>query len=122
MEKNNSNKYNLNKRTINFSKNILDFCKNLNNNQITKPLILQLIRSATSIGANYMEADEACSKKDFINKIFISIKETKETKYWLEIIAHTVPEIKEQARYLWREAHELNLIFATIIRKVKNNL
>jgi len=74
-------KFDLEERTILFSKNVVDFCKKLSKNLIANPLISQLIRSATSIGANYMEADEASSKRDFINKICIAKKEAKETKY-----------------------------------------
>lgn len=109
-------KYDLEERTTQFSKNIIDFTKKLHQNSITRSLISQLIRSGTSIGANYCEADEASSKKDFINKIFIAKKETKETKYWLRIIAHTLPNHREEARTLWKEAQELNLILAAIIR------
>lgn len=108
--------YDLEERTALFSEKLIDFCKNIKHNTITIPLISQIVRSGTSIGANYCEADEASSKKDFINKICIAKKETKETKYWLRIIAHTVPEQKDIARILWKEAQELNLIFASIIR------
>ena len=109
-------KYDLEDRTLKFSEGIIDFTKKLPQNLITKPLINQLIRSGTSIGANYCEADEANSKKDFINKIAIAKKETKETKYWLRVIAYTLPESKETTRKLWKEAQELNLILAAIIR------
>ena len=109
-------KYDLEERTINFSKDIIDFCKKLPQNSINRSLVSQLIRSGTSIEANYSEADEANSKKDFINKIAISKKETKETKYWLRLIAHTFPDSKQEARELWKEAQELNLILAAIIR------
>jgi len=109
-------KYDLEERTINFSKDIIDFCKKLPQNSINRSLVSQLIRSGTSIGANYSEADEANSKKDFINKIAISKKETKETKYWLRLITHTFPDSKQEARELWKEAQELNLILAAIIR------
>ena len=108
--------YDLEERTAIFSENLVDFCKSIKPSTITIPLISQIIRSGTSIGANYCEADEASSKKDFINKICIAKKETKETKYWLRIIAHTLPEQKDAARVLWKEAQELNLIFASIIR------
>ena len=109
-------KYDLEERTIKFSKDIIDFCRKIPQNSISRPLVSQLIRSGTSIGANYCEADEASSKKDFINKISIAKKETKETKYWLRIIAHTLPSHREEARTLWKEAQELNLILAAIIR------
>ncbi len=116
--------YDLEERTAKFSEDIIDFTKKLSQTPITKPLISQLIRSGTSIGANYCEADEASSKKDFQNKVAIATKETKETKYWLRIIAHTLPQFKDEARVLWKEAQELNLILAAIIRnskKSKNN-
>lgn len=116
-----SSNYDLEDRTARFSEEIISFCQKLRQDVITRPIISQLIRAGTSIGANYSEADEASSKKDFINKMSIAKKEIKETKYWLRIIAHTIPEIKENARKLWKEGQELNLIFATIIRKTQNN-
>ncbi|MFZ2970231.1 MAG: four helix bundle protein [Minisyncoccia bacterium] len=114
-------KYDLEERTAKFAERIIDFTKKLPQTQITKPLINQIVRSGTSIGANYSEADEANSKKDFINKIAIAKKETKETKYWLRLIAYTLPEFKDEARELWKEAQELNLILAAIIRNSNKN-
>jgi len=115
-------KYDLEDRTMKFSKDIIDLVRKIPENSVTKSLIGQIVRSGTSIGANYCEADEASSKKDFINKLCISKKETKETKYWLQLIAHTLPNFKDESRILWKEAQELNLILATIIRKCKDNL
>ena len=112
-------KYDLEERTILFSKQIIDLCKKVPKNIIANPVVNQLVRAGTSIGANYSEADEASSKKDFINKICIAKKETKETKYWLRILAHTVEEMTPEAKQLWKEAQELNLIFAAIIRNTK---
>ncbi len=112
-------KYDLEERTTKFSKDIIDFLRKIPENSITKPLISQIVRSGTSVGANYCEADEASSKKDFINKIAIAKKEVKETKYWLRLIVHTLPVFKDEARNLWKEAQELNLIFAAIMRKTK---
>lgn len=112
--------YDLDERTSRFAEQIIDFCKSLRQDLITKPIISQLVRAGTSIGANYSEADEASSKKDFINKMTIAKKEIKETKYWLRIVAYTLPETKEKVRPLWEEGHELNLIFATIVRNAKN--
>jgi len=109
-------KYDLEERTIKFSKNIIDFCMKIPQNSVNKSLVNQLVRSGTSIGANYSEADEANSKRDFINKIAIAKKETKETKYWLRLIAHTFPDFTSEARTLWKEAQEFNLILAAIIR------
>ncbi len=114
-------KYDLAERTARFGEAILDFVKKLPQNLITRTLINQLIKSGTSIGANYCEADEASSKRDFQNKIFIAKKESKETKYWLRQIAHALPRFKNQARKLWQEAQELNLILAAIIRSSKKS-
>jgi len=113
-------KYDLIERTVKFSENVIDLASKLPQNTITIPIISQLVRSVTSIGANYSEADEANSKKDFINKIAIANKETKESKYWLRIIAHTMPQFKDEIRILWKEAQELNLILSAIIRNSKN--
>ena len=79
------------------------------------PLISQLIRSGTSIGANYCEATGASSKRDFRNKIFICKKESQETKHWLRMIVKATPEMKDKARELWKEAQELTLIFNKIV-------
>ncbi|MBI2123699.1 MAG: four helix bundle protein [Candidatus Wildermuthbacteria bacterium] len=113
--------YDLEERSLRFSNSVIDFARSIPRNIITNPLISQLVRAGTSIGANYCEADEASSKKDFINKIAIAKKETKETKYWIRTIVHAVPELKEGARPLWQEAQEFNLIFAAIIRNTKSN-
>ena len=114
MTKFSSGKYDLEERTAIFGEKILEFCQKIQKTVINIPLISQLIRSSTSIGANYCEANGASSKKDFRNKIFICRKEIQETKYWLEIIAESNPEIKDKLRKLWKEAHELTLIFNKI--------
>ena len=74
-------KYDLKCRTENFGKSIIELVKTLPENYITIPLIDQLVRSATSVGANYCEADNAHSKKDFKHKISICKKESRETKH-----------------------------------------
>lgn len=111
--------YNLEKRTANFSEEIILFVQKLPKNNINNPLISQLIRSATSIGANYCEANGASSKKDFKNKIYICKKEAKETKYWLQIISTANPEHREQCRKLWKEVQELTLIFSKIVLTIE---
>ena len=113
------NDYNLEERTIKFSGDIIEFVKTLKKDIINTPLISQLIRSATSIGANYFEANGASSRKDFRNKIYICKKESRETKYWLQMIAKTNSEVKEKARILWKEAHELTLIFSKILLTIE---
>ncbi len=109
--------YDLEERTARFGKTVIEFAKKIPENVITKPLINQLIRAATSIEANYCEADDAESKKDFLHKIGICKKESRETKYWLRMIAKAVPELKGEDSIYIREAQELNLIFAAIRRK-----
>ena len=115
-------RYDLVERTSALSENIIKFCKSIKRDTITTPIVGQLIRSGTSIGANYCEADEGSSKRDFINKMSIATKEIKETKYWLQMIQCAAPETSETANALWREVHELNLIFAAIIRKTQNGM
>jgi four helix bundle protein len=110
-------KYDLEERTAEFGKNIIDLAKLIPQNPITKPLINQLVRSGTSIGANYCEADGAESKKDFKHKLGICKKEAKETKHWLRMIVVAYPKLTVESRKLWREAQELTLIFSSIIRK-----
>jgi four helix bundle protein len=83
---------------------------------ITERLLKQLVRAARSIGANYAEADDASSRKDFRYRIGICKRESRETKYWLRMIAKAVPEVAQRARSHWSEAKELHPIFAAIFR------
>lgn len=108
-------KYDLDERTAKFGENIIQFAKTIPQNPITLPLITQLVKASTSVGANYSEADRAESKKDFEHKIGICKKESKETKHWLRMIAKAVPELKDSAKVVWQESNELDLIFSTII-------
>lgn len=117
IQNSNKKKYDLKERTYKFGKDIILFVKNLNFNPINTPLISQLVRSATSIGANYMEADVAESKKDFQHKIGICKKEAKETLHWLQMITAANPSTEEKAKVLYQEAHKFVLIFSTIIKK-----
>ncbi len=107
--------YDLENRTIKFSENIIVFLRKIKKDTINTPLISQLVRSATSVGANYCEANGASSKKDFKNKIHICKKEAKETKYWLQLISKANSEKAEECRSLWKEAQELTMIFSKII-------
>lgn len=116
----NNIKFDLEERTEKFGENIIDFTKEVPKNVITLPLISQIVRSGTSVGANYFEANGADSKKDFIHKTGICKREARETKHWLRMIVKAVPELKEKAVILWKEAEELNLIFSKIIRSCKN--
>ena len=107
--------YDLESRTKAFSKKMINLLSEIKITEINRNIISQLIRSATSIGANYCEANNASSKKDFKNKIFICKKESQETKYWLELLAEINKENIIKLRLFWKEAHELLLIFSKII-------
>jgi four helix bundle protein len=109
--------YDLAERTARFGEAIIAFVKRIPRNVVTNPLIGQLVRSATSVGANYCEADDAVSKKDFRHRISICKKEARESKYWLRMIAAAEESAKLDARVHWQEAKELHLIFASIWRK-----
>jgi four helix bundle protein len=100
-----------------FGESIIAFAKQLPRNPVTLPLISQIIRSGTSVVANYCEADNAVSKKEFLHRIGLSKKESKETMYWLRMIACAEPDSNKLARVLWQEAKELHLIFTAIWRK-----
>lgn len=117
-------KYDLENRTKVFSKEIIRLLIKVKKSRINENIVTQLIRSATSVGANYCEANGASSKKDFKNKIYICRKEIQETEYWIEMLAETNQEEKEKLKKLWAEAHELTLIFnkisTTLAEKVKN--
>jgi four helix bundle protein len=108
--------YDLEERTAAFGEAVIDFTLSIKRNPIVSPLLTQLIRSGTSVGANYCEADDAESKKDFRHKIGLCRKEARETKYWFRMVVRAVPESKEAARLLWKEANELHLIFSKIRR------
>jgi four helix bundle protein len=109
-------RYDLEDRTTRFGEAIIDFAKAVPVSPITEPLLKQLVRAGTSIGANYAEADDAASRKDFRYRIGICKRESRETKYWLRMVAKAAPELAERARANWSEAKELHLIFARIFR------
>ena len=120
MSINENRKYDLEERTALFGENVIVFVRKIKQDEVSKPLIRQIVRSSTSIGANYMEADGGVSKKDFRNKIGTCKKEAKETKHWLRMISKSNPEKTEECRALWKEAHELVLIFSKIFNNSKD--
>jgi four helix bundle protein len=109
-------KFDLAERTARFGESILRFAKSVKRTEETRPLIRQVVRSGTSIGANYLEADEAGTKSEFRYRISICKREIKETRYWLRMIVCACPSVRDSAAELWKEASELNLIFAAIYR------
>jgi len=114
-------KYPLEERTSLFGEAIIRFCKILPKDLMTQQPAIQLLRSGTSIGANYMEANNASSKKDFTNKIFICKKEAQETKYWLRMLKAMHPQFTSELSKLHQEAQELTLIFQKITTTARSN-
>lgn len=112
--------FDLEERTAKFGEAVIEFAKKLPLSPVNNRIIDQPVGASTSVGANYCEADEAVSKRDFLNKIRICKKEAKETKFFLRMAARAVPESKDRARQLWCEAKELHLIFAKIFRSGRN--
>ena len=114
--------FDLEERTARFGEAIIDFCAEIPLGPRTNRLVDQLTGCGTSIGANYGEADDALSKKDFAKTIGICRKEARETLFFLRMIARASPDLKPKARRLWQEAHELHLIFSKIRRTTLKNL
>ena len=113
--------HNLEERTAIFGEAVIGLCKTVKRDVITVPIIGQLVRSGTSIGANYMEANGASSMKDFRNKIFICKKESQETKHRLRMIDQYTPENKADIKKLLLECQELIMIFQKITSTLREN-
>jgi four helix bundle protein len=111
--------YDLEERTARFGEAVIDFAKTIPQNPVTNRLIWQLVGAATSVGANYVEADDAVSKKEFLKNIGTWQKEARETKHFLRMAVQAVPELRPQARKVWFEAKELHLIFSKVRRTGK---
>ena len=109
--------FDLEERTGVFGENVVRFAKKIPRDPANDRLIGQLVGAATSIGANYCEANEGVSKKDFRNTISRCVKEAKETKHFLRMVAAAEPKLADAARTLYREAKELHLIFAAMFRQ-----
>src|SRR5438552_19161498 len=112
--------FDLEERTARFGEVAIDFAKTIPQDAVTNRIISQLVAAATSVGANYVEADDAVSKKDFLKTIGTCRKEAREVKHFLRMAVRAVPELKPKARKLWLEARELHLIFSKIWRTGKN--
>jgi four helix bundle protein len=111
--------YDLEERTALFGEAVIDFARTIRQGAVTNRIISQLVGAATSVGANYVEADDAVSKKEFLKNIGTCRKEARETKHFLRMVVRAVSELKPQARTLWLEAKELHLIFSKIWRNGK---
>ena len=115
-EPNEKRVYDLEDRTARFGEAVIDLAKMVPQNAVTSRIISQLVAAGTSVGANYVEADDAVSKKEFLKNMGTCKKEARETKHHLRMIVRAVPELKPEARKLWLEAKELHLIFSKIWR------
>ena len=117
-ESRNSKQYDLEDRTFEFAKEVRVFTRSVNNDLVNMEDKKQLVRSSGSVGANYIEANEALSKKDFVMRIKICRKEAKESRYWLNLIhVQTDTGLEGQRKKLAKEAQELTNIFGAILRK-----
>jgi four helix bundle protein len=110
-------RFDLEERTARFGEAIIRFAKRIPRGPGNNRLIDQLVGAGTSIGANYCEADDGVSRKDFKNKIGTCRKEARETKFFLRMVATAEEGLKDDARILWQEAKELHLIFSAIWRR-----
>jgi four helix bundle protein len=112
--------YDLEERTARFGEAVIDFAKTIPQGPTTDRIISQLIGAGTSVGANYVEADDSVSKKEFLKCIGTCKKEARETKHFLRMAVRAIPGLKPAARKLWMEARELHLIFSKIWRSGKS--
>jgi four helix bundle protein len=109
--------YNLEERTEKFAREVIQLCKELPKNTVNIELVSQVIRSSGSVGANYIEANESLSRKDFFNRIKICRKEAKESRYWLKLISSANSNVENKMNSLIQESTELMNIFGAIVRK-----
>ena len=113
-----SKQYDLDERTLQFTKDVRAFVKMLPRTTPNEQDIRQLVRASGSVGANYIEANESLSKKDFVVRIKICRKEAKESRYWLKLIdTGADPMVENNRNHLIQEATELTSIFGAIVRK-----
>ncbi|OIO07365.1 four helix bundle protein [Candidatus Falkowbacteria bacterium CG_4_9_14_3_um_filter_36_9] len=114
----NSKQYDLEERTFKFARQVRSFVKKLLRITANIEDGKQVIRSSGSVGANYIEANESLSKKDFIMRIKICRKEAKESRYWLMLVeANNNQELAKEQQILIKEAGELTMIFGSILKK-----
>jgi four helix bundle protein len=117
MNKNRDKPYDLEERTLEFAKEIIRLCKKFPKNTINMKLVGQLIGASGSVGANYREANEKLSKKDFIHRMRITRKECKESSYWLELLKEANSSFKKEIDDIFKESQELRNIFTSILDK-----
>jgi len=111
--------FDLEDRTLIFAKRVIRLCKELSPSIVNSKLIDQLIRSSGSVGANYREANDSTGKKDFLFRLRISRKESKETVFWLELIIEANDSFRSKTEILIDECTQIRNILSTIINKVE---
>jgi four helix bundle protein len=111
--------YDLEERTLKFARAVIAFVRKLPKDVVNNEIIKQLVRSSGSVGANYIEANEALSRKDFLMHIKISRKEAKESRYWLNLIETDNEKIEKEKQILCDEATQLMKIFGSIVEKTQ---
>lgn len=119
MSQNKNHNFDLERRTTEFAKRVVRLCKALPRNPINDRFIGQVAGSSGSMGANYREANDALGQKDFLHRMRIARKETKETLHWLELIEEANPEFSPRMKELKKECDELRNIFSAIIKNTE---
>ena len=114
-----SKRYDLEERTLRFAKEVIEFVSTLPKIVANIEIMKQVIRSSGSVGSNYIEANEALSKKDFTMRVKICRKEAKESRYWLRLIEVSEEDAEKTRQSLVNEATELMKIFGSIVEKAK---
>ena len=112
-------KFDLETRSTDFAKEVIKLCKNLKKGPLTNRLIDQVVGASGSIGANYREANDALGKQDFIHKLKISRRESKEAIHWLELILEADDTHEDEIKILINECTELRNILSSIITKTQ---
>jgi len=115
----NLSRYDLEERTLKFAKEVIEFVKTLPKTTANAEIAKQVIRSSSSVGANYIEANESLSKKDFVMRIKICRKEAKESIFWLKLTEIETPDSEGKRKALIEEATQLVKIFSSIVEKSK---
>lgn len=119
MENPKAKPYDLEERTLSFAKRVIGFVGLIKLTVANKEIAKQLVRSSGSIGANYIEANEALSKKDFVLRVKICRKEAKETRYWLQLVEADNEQLESKRIALFNEATEITKIFGAIVEKTQ---
>lgn len=104
-------------RTARLGEQVVRFCRTVPQTPVCLPLVSQLVRSGTSVGANWAEAGAAQSGRDFDHKVGICKREARETMHWLRMLTAADEDLAPRCRELWNEAHELVMIFSAILKK-----